>query len=110
VLQATSGILHVDLHGTVNGNKISVAQHMNAENYKLIDPTTGAVYAGSSTSNLEENFALAGSTFTLTETQSVLLTTPGANNNSIVKFDLHETFNANGILTSFIDNYRSGCK
>lgn len=110
VLQITSGIEKFDLHETINNNNVSVDQHTNMQNFKLVDLTTGAQYSGSSTSHQNNNYSLTNGKVILTQTESVLLTTPGGKNNSEVKFDVHETVDAKGNITTFVDNYRSGCK
>jgi hypothetical protein len=109
-LQIVSGIEKFDLHETINGNNISVDQHTNMQNFKLVDLTTGARYSGSSTSHQNNNYSLTDGKLALTQTESVLLTTPGGKNNSEIKFDVHETIDAKGNITTFIDNYRAGCK
>lgn len=109
-LQIVSGIEKFDLHETINNNNISVDQHTNMQDFKLVDLTTGAQYSGSSTSHQNNNYSLTNGKLVLTQTESVLLTTPGGKNNSEIKFDVHETVDAKGSITTFIDNYRAGCK
>src|SRR5579863_7012427 len=35
-LQVVSGTYHIDVHGTINNNKLSAIQHVNAQNFKLV--------------------------------------------------------------------------
>ena len=109
-LAIASGTWHIDVHGVINNNKVSFDEHTNTMNYKLVSTTTGVEYTGSYASNFKYNSTFYNGLFTYTNTISVLLTTPGGKNNSILKFDEHVTINANGALTAFVDNFRSGCQ
>jgi len=110
LLTITSGIVHIDLHETINNTKLSLEQHTNTRNLKMVNPVNGAVYSGTSSSKVSENVSLLGGTVTLTQVNTAMFTTPGGKNNSEVKYDLHITFNANGNVTAQVDNFRSGCK
>ena len=110
-LQVVSGIYHLDLHGVINGNSFTAVEHVNAQNFKLVGMATGTPYTGSVTYNQSFNTTFTNGKFITKETQSILLTTPGGKNNVLVKLDVHETLNANGVLTASIDNFRTdNCK
>lgn len=110
VLQITSGVYHIVSHQTINKNIITVDQHSNSQDLKMVSITTGAEYRGSSTSKISDHFSLTDGKLMITESESVMLTTPGSKNNSEVKFDLHETFDSQGNMTASVDNFRYGCK
>jgi hypothetical protein len=110
VLQITGGLDHLEVHETINKNNLSITQHNNSQNLKLVDPATGAVYKGSTGSNVSDNLSFIDGKVELTETEVAILTTPGGKNNSEIKFDLHETFDSSGKMTAFVGNFRSGCK
>jgi hypothetical protein len=109
-LQVVSGTYHIDMHGIINNNKLSIVQHTNAQNFKLVGMGSGATYTGSSTANESFNASLTNGSFVVTETQTIQCTTPGARNNSFVQIDVHETINAQGQLTAYVDHLRFGCK
>jgi len=110
-LQVVGGIYHLDLHGMINGNNLTAVEHVNAQNFKLIGMATGTTYTGSVTYNQSFNAALTNGKFVTKETQSILLTTPGGKNNVMVKIDVHETINDQGVMTASIDNFRTDdCK
>jgi hypothetical protein len=110
VLQITSGIYHIVSHQTIDKNGITIDQRSNAQNMKMIDATTGAIFNGSSTGKIADHFSFTDGKLMITESESVMLTTPGSNNNSEVKFDLHEIFDSQGNMTVSVDNFRFGCK
>ena len=110
ILYITSGIWHIDVHGVINKNKVSFDEHTNTQNYKLVDATTGIEYVGSYGTNYKYNATFYNGQYTVTQTLSAVLTTPGGGNNSTLKFDVHLTINANGTITAYVDNYRAGCQ
>jgi hypothetical protein len=110
LLQVVSGTYHIDIHGTINDNKLSILQHANARDFKLVGLSTGAIYTGSSTTNETFNTSLTNGKFIVTETQTIQFTTPGRKNNSILQINVHETINAQGQLTAYIDKLQFGCK
>ena len=110
ILQITSGVYHIVSHQTINKNDILIDQHSSAQDFKMISTTTGAKYDGSSTSKISDHFSLTDGKLMITESESVMLTTPGPQNNSEIKFDLHEIFDSQGNMTVSVDNFRFGCK
>ena len=109
-LHITSGTWHIDVHGVINNNKVSFDKHTNTLNYKLVSLITGIEYTGSYASSSKYNATFYNGLFTFTQTLSILLTTAGGGNNSELKMDEHVTIDANGNLTSWVDNFRSGCQ
>jgi len=109
-LQVVGGIYHLDAHGTINNNNLSVLQHANAQNFKLVGMVTGTTYTGSATINESFNTSFTNGKFVETGTQSLMLTTPGGKNNTVLHVDLHETIDGKGQLTAYIDNLRLECK
>jgi len=108
-LKIVSGIYHADTHTIINNKKISITQHGNTSDYKLVGLTSGAAYTASVIDNQHQDASLTNGSVTIIITESAVLTTPGGGNNSIAKFDLHETFDANGNVTTTIDNLRAVC-
>ena len=110
-LNVVSGIYHLDLHGTLNNNNLSVTEHVNAQNFKLVGAVTGTTYTGSVSYNQTLNTSLIDGKLVNKETQSILLSTPGSKNNVLIKIDVHVTLNDHGALTVYIDNFRTDdCK
>lgn len=109
LLKIVSGTYHSDTHVLITNKKISITQHGNTSDYKLIGLTSGAKYTASVIGNEHQDTSLINGSVTIIITESAVLTTPGGGNNSIAKFDLHETFDANGNITTTIDNLRAVC-
>ena len=111
IINIISGIWHIEYTDIYNGSKENYQFHTNTSHYKLINKTTGVEYTGSYVSNASYSFNYINYfPFTYTSTLSVLLTTPGGGNNSILKADFHLTIDANGNETAYVDNFRAGCQ
>ncbi len=110
VLQITNGVYHIVSHQTIDKNGITIDQQSNAQGLKMTSTTTGAMFDGSSTSRISDHASFTNGKLMLTESESVVLTTPGPKNNSVIKFDLHETFDSLGNMKASVDNFRFGCK
>jgi hypothetical protein len=112
LIKIRTGIWRIQGTFITIGNRMVYQFHTNTSGYKLYNATTGVEYVGSYSSNTVFTVYETAEVFSVayTETLSVLLTTPGGGNNSILKADFHFTLNANGIETAFVDNFRSGCQ
>jgi hypothetical protein len=109
IITNLSGTLHIDIHGLNDGKRVVFDEHANTENYKLVS-SSGTVYTGSyrNTSHYDQPYTNGAITFTTHIT--VVLTTPGGNNNSKLNFDMHQTIDAKGNLTAFVSDMTFGCQ
>ncbi|HEX3384348.1 MAG TPA: hypothetical protein VHS53_04130, partial [Mucilaginibacter sp.] len=96
LLQITGGTMHVDIRSTINGSHFSYTSHQNTQGLRFVDMTTGAKYEGSLKDDMVENGSFNNGSFTATESEAIVANTPGGKNNTVIKFDLHETLNADG--------------
>ncbi|MBS1532422.1 MAG: hypothetical protein JSU01_19120 [Bacteroidetes bacterium] len=110
LLKITRGTVHIDVRETINGNHFSYTSHQNSQGLTFVDQTTGVKYVGSLKNDLVENGSFNNGSFVATESEAIVANTAGGKNNTIIKFDLHETLNADGTMTAYIDNYRSVCQ
>ena len=108
-IQITNGILHTDYHGVINGNRISVSYHDNAQHLVAVGPD-GTEYRGNGVDNYSFNGSLVNGAYNTTSTTSVVLTTAGRKNNGVFRFDTHITINAKGEVTAVTDNFRFACQ
>lgn len=110
LLKITSGTVHVDVRETISGNHFSYTSHQNSQGLTFVDLTTGDQYVGSLKNDMVENGSFNNGSFTATESEAIVANTSGGKNNTVIKFDLHETLNADGTTTAYIDNWRSACQ
>jgi hypothetical protein len=104
------GIWHIETNHIWNGPLEAIQFHTNTSDYRLIDSTTGIEYTGSYASNDIFHIDAATQAVQGGGTLSVLLTTPGKDNNSKLIADYHFKVDAEGNLTFYIDNMRAGCQ
>ncbi len=103
-----SGTLHVLLHVTVNGTKVTIKQHFQPQGVKGIGETTGDVYNATGVTQDVSRSGTVG--FTETFVNNFKLIGPGPGNNLLVHENLHITVNANGTLTVLKDHVTVTCK
>src|SRR3954464_2843517 len=101
-----SGSLHETIHVTANNNTFHIGEHVNAQDVSGVGLTTGAQYRISDSFNISENLA-AGETFTQGENFHVI--GQGQTPNFVLHTLFHITVDANGNVTSFVDNFTTDC-
>ena len=102
-----TGELHILSHTTVNPDgSFHVVSHFNPQGVSGIGDVTGAKYQG--TGVTQTNFNLnVGQTFTFVNNFRFI--GQGPNNNSTIHENVHVTVNANGVVTSTVDNFTAKC-
>jgi hypothetical protein len=103
-----SGNLHALFHVTVNGaGHATLTSHVNPQGVSGIGQTTGVKYQGTGVTR-SDTTARVG--FQTTAVNNFRIIGQGPGNNFLVHDNLHFTINANGTITTFVDNLRIACK
>jgi hypothetical protein len=106
---AMSGDLHVLTHFTVsNSGNVHVTQHFQPQGISGYGTITGDKYQA--TGGTHEEFNENGLPFTDTYINNFRIIGQGPDNNFLVHENYHVTINANGVVTSFVDNFSVECK
>ncbi len=97
-----NGLVNFNVHGVINGNKVSFIAHLNYQGLTAVGENTGVIYRGSGQQNISQttNFKGAGA---YTAVTNIKFVAPGKKNNFIVRMIYHFTINAKGEVTSTID-------
>lgn len=105
-----SGSLHITFHTTVNGNNFVSKYHFQPQGISGVGETTGTKYQA--TGETQEIFSgsFTNGTFEDTYTNNFRIVGQGAGNNYLVHENVHITVNANGQVTTTIDNLSIDCK
>jgi hypothetical protein len=107
-LVTASGDLHIVTHTTLNPDGgFHVMSHFNPQGVSGTGDVTGNKYQGTGVTMNEFN-AVVGSQFTFVNNFRFIGQGPG--NNSMVHQNVHVTVNANGEVTSTVDNFSATCK
>jgi hypothetical protein len=105
-----SGPLHILFHETVNGNNFHVKIHFQPQGLSGSGFTTGDKYQGTGVTQETFGGSFVNGQFTDTFVNNFRMIGQGPGNNFTVHQTFHVTFNANGILTAFVDNFKVDCK
>jgi hypothetical protein len=105
-----SGSLHVVFSITVNANNVHINTLFNPQGVNGVGETTGAKYQGTGETRSDMNFDVVAFPLNITFVNNFKIIGQGPNNNFLVHENLHITVNANGTLTTFIDNFSFTCQ
>ncbi len=104
-----SGSLHILYHLTISASGIvSFKDHFQPQGVSGTGLTTGAAYHGTGVTQDHNHFAQVGQTVSFIDNFRIIGQGPG--NNFTLHENFHVTVNANGTLTTFVDNISADCK
>lgn len=104
-----SGSLHIIFHLTISSSGIvSFKDHFQPMSVSGTGLTTGVTYHGTGVTQDHDYFAQVGQTVSFIDNFRIIGQGPG--NNFTLHENFHVTVNANGTLTTFVDNISADCK
>ena len=110
-LVLVSGTLHIQQHTTFNGNNANIKVHFQPQGATGVGLTTGDTYRSNGVTQEQDKIALAsGSATEFTFINNFRLVGPGPNNNLEVHQTVHVTVNANGDITSTVNDTSIECR
>jgi hypothetical protein len=105
-----TGNLHVLIHETVNGNRFNVTLHFQPQGISGVGESTGDKYQATGVTQERFGGSFVNGQFSDTFINNFRIIGQGPGNNYLVHQTFHITFNANGELTAFVDNFSVDCK
>lgn len=108
-LVSVSGILHVLSHATINDNRVNLKQQFQPQGATAIGLSTGDVYRAVGGTRFHDTFPLTNGATTFTFVNNFRMIGPGTDNNLQVHQNIHTTINANGDVTSTVNNTSIDC-
>jgi hypothetical protein len=105
-----TGALHSLISFTENANKVSGYYHFQPQGLSGTGETTGAQYNGTGVTQQSFSTSLQNGQANLTYVNNFRIIGQGPGNNFLVHETLHITFNADGTVTVFHDNFSIDCK
>jgi hypothetical protein len=105
-----SGILHIQQHITINDSHATIKFHAQPQGADGVGLTTGDKYSATGVTQEEDGIALQLSASEFTFTNNFRIIGQGADNNLLVHQTIHTTINANGTVTSVVDNTSVECR
>jgi hypothetical protein len=94
-----TGQVNLDVHGVVNGNKVSYMAHLNYQGLTAVGESTGTIYRGSGQQNIAQTTNIKGNGL-FTAITYIKFMAPGKKNNFIVRMTTHFTINSKGEVST----------
>jgi hypothetical protein len=105
-----TGSLHSLISFTENANNVSGYFHFQPQGLDGTGETTGAQYNGTGVTQQSFSTSLQNSQANLTYVNNFRIIGQGPGNNFLAHETMHITFNADGTVTVFHDNFSIDCK
>jgi len=103
------GTLHVQEHATISGNRANLKVHFQPMGAKGVGQVTGDVYNATGVTQEQDSLPISNGAFEFTFINNFRLIGPGPDNNFQVHQTVHVTIDANGNVTTVIDNTTVDC-
>ncbi|HYJ64423.1 MAG TPA: hypothetical protein VEV62_11805 [Parafilimonas sp.] len=105
-----SGFLHATTHVTVTGNNFHVKYHTQPQGISGVGQTTGDKYQATGVTQEQYGGSFVNGQYEDTYVNNFKIIGQGTGNNYLIHESLHVTINANGTVTTLIDNFTADCK
>ncbi len=109
-LVSLSGTVHSVTRLETNDNGIHVESLFNPQGISGVGLTTGDNYVGTGVTRSGSSATFETFPYTYTYVNNYRFVGQGTGNNYLVHWNFHQTFLADGTLTSWVDNYSYECK
>src|SRR5262245_17491989 len=105
-----SGTLHILTSVTINDNNASIKSHFQPQGATGVGLTTGDKYNANGVTQETDTLSLQNGKAEFTFINNFRIVGQGPDNNLEVKQTIHQTVNANGDVTSTVDNTNIECR
>jgi len=105
-----SGPLHTLITETINGNNVSGVMHFQPQGISGIGETTGTKYQATGVTGTSFSQSLQNGQANMTFVNRFNIIGAGPGNNFLVRETSHITFNADGTVTVYFDDFTVECK
>ena len=104
-----SGNLHILFHLNISASgNVSFKDHFQPQGVSGSGQTTGDTYHGTGVTQDKNHFGQVGQAISFIDNFRII--GQGSNNNFTLHENFHVTVNANGTITTFVDNISADCK
>ena len=104
------GTLHIQQHITINNNRATIKSHFQPQGGEGVGLTTGDKYNPNGVTQEVDTLPLTGGAAEFTFINNFRIIGQGPDNNLLVHQTIHTTVNANGTVTSVVDNTSVECR
>lgn len=106
----TSGVVHADATFTITKNAGHLTSHFNPQGVTAVGETTGAVYHATGVTGEDQQVHFVNGSANITYVNRFDFVGDGAAPNFSTHQTAHITYNSNGTLTVFFDNFSTTCQ
>ena len=103
------GTLHIQQHITINNNRVSLKVHFQPQGADGVGLTTGDSYNAVGVTQEQDSLPITGGAAEFTFINNFRLIGQGPDNNLQVHQTIHTTVNADGTVTSVVNNTSIEC-
>ena len=104
------GTLHLQDHITINGNRASIKTHAQPQGASGVGLTTGDTYNATGVTQEQDSIPLINGAFEFTFVNNFRIIGQASGNNLLVHQTVHVTIDANGFVTTVVDNQSIECR
>ena len=103
------GTLHIQNHITINDNRVSLKVHFQPQGGTGVGLTTGDTYQATGVTQEQDSLPLTDGAAEFTFINNFRIIGQGPGNNLQVHQTVHVTVDANGVVTTVVDNTSVDC-
>lgn len=107
---SASGTLHIENHITINGNRATIKEHFQPQGVGGVGLITGDSYRATGETQQIQTVSANNGSFEFTFVNNFKIIGQGPGNNFLVHENFHVTVNANGDVTTTVDNISTECQ
>jgi hypothetical protein len=104
------GTLHLQDHITINGTRANIKTHAQPMGATGVGLTTGDSYQATGVTQEQDSIPLINGAFEFTFINNFKIIGQGSDNNLLVHQTVHVTIDANGFVTTIVDNQTIECR
>jgi len=105
-----SGTLHIQQHITINDNRANIKSHFQPQGAGGVGLTTGDTYNATGVTQEQDSLPLTNGATEFTFINNFKIIGQGPDNNLLIHQTVHVTVNANGDVTTTVDNLSVECR
>jgi hypothetical protein len=109
-LVLVQGTLHLQDHITINDNRVNIKTHAQPQGAEGVGLTTGDKYQATGVTQEQDSIPLVGGAAEFTFINNFRIIGQRDGNNLLVHQTVHVTVNANGDVTTIVDNQSIDCQ
>jgi hypothetical protein len=103
------GTLHIQQHVTINDNRANIKIHTQPQGASGVGLVTGDSYQGTGVTQEQDSIPITNGAFEFSFVNNFRLIGQGTDNNLQVHQNVHVTVDANGVVTTVVDNLSVDC-